>query len=465
MPPQRRARPLYLALAASMVLVAILGCELPGSSARVENAVEQTVAARETQAAAAGGASGVEGPATEETPAPPVAPPEAGPSPTVTPTVVHSVFPSNPAAVQSYMTDVSSASTAGQRYATGDNFDTNRMERPFSSQVMDYLPYLDITRGELSVSSPFMYAVIFLEEAPPPDVEATYGVEIDLDLDGRGDWLITGELSPSTDWTTDGVRAFRDANGDVGGANPVQSDSPPQTGNGYEDLVFDQGLGSDPDAAWIRRSPTAADQIQIAFKAALIGFDEELLWGVWADAGVNQPGWFDYHDHFTRAEAGSPLSGNTYYPILALAALDNSCRWTYDFTPTDQLPGMCILPPTPTPVLPGQVTGVVWRDNNWDGVRGLGDSVLPGISVTLRSGSCGGSVVATTTTIATGRYLFTNLTPGSYCVSVAVTAVPYATCGCGDYCQVASTSNPRTVTVPSGGDAVADFGFFQQAPC
>ncbi|MBM2843457.1 MAG: hypothetical protein HW404_1294, partial [Anaerolineales bacterium] len=31
---------------------------------------------------------------------------------------------------------------------------------------------------------------------------------------------------------------------------------PAGTGNGYESLVFDQGIGPDPDAAWIRLSPS-----------------------------------------------------------------------------------------------------------------------------------------------------------------------------------------------------------------
>jgi hypothetical protein len=129
----------------------------------------------------------------------------------------------------------------------------------------------------------------------------------------------------------------------------VKADSQPQPGDGYETLVFDQGQGPDPDAAWIRRSPSNPSQIQIAFKHSLIGLDSEFLWGGWADEGVRQPGWFDYNDHFTLADAGSPIGGNNNYPLKSMASLDNTCRWGFGFTPTGSEPGVCYVPPTPTP--------------------------------------------------------------------------------------------------------------------
>ena len=59
---------------------------------------------------------------------------------------------------------------------------------------------------------------------------------------------------------------YQDANGDVGGKKPVVSEAPPQSGDGYETLVFDQGQGSDPDAAWARVDPNDPSSVQIAFK-------------------------------------------------------------------------------------------------------------------------------------------------------------------------------------------------------
>ena len=398
-----------LILTVLVLASAALACALPGQGGDIDTAVQQTVAARDTATAAALQSGVVIPPG--DTPAPPPATEAPGEPPTPTATVVHVISPASPAAVQSFMTDVSSASTAGERRSTGDNFDTNRMERPFTASVMDYQPYLDIIRGELSVDSTWMYVVIFLEDPPPADAQATYAVEVDLNLDGRGDWLIGGLLPATSDWTTTGMRVYRDANGDVGGAHPIQADSPPQAGNGYDTLVFDQGLGPDPDAAWIRRSPSATDQVQIAFKRSLIGNDEELLWGVWADAAVNQAGWFDYNDHFTPSEAGSPIGGSSLYPIQSLASIDNSCRWVYDFTPVEELPGMCFLPPTPTPVPNGSIAGRV--------LQGTTSAGHDGVHVSLHAGGCGGGVIASATTPVDGSYSFTGLAAGNYCVTVA----------------------------------------------
>ncbi len=458
-----RSHPARLVLTIVLLASAALACSLPGQTADIGAAVAETVAARDAATAAALLPGVVVAPG--DTPAPPPATEAPGEPPTPTATVVHVLMPAGPASLQSFMTDVSSASTAGERRSTGDNFDTNRMERPFTTGVMDYQPYLDIIRGELSVDSTWMYVVIFLEDPPPADAQATYAVEIDLNLDGRGDWLISGLLPPSSDWTTDGVRVYRDSNGDVGGAHPIRADSPPQTGNGHDTLVVDQGHGVDPDAAWIRRSPSASDQVQIAFKRSLIGNDEELLWGVWADAALNQAGWFDYNDHFTPAEAGSPIGGNSFYPIQSLASIDNTCRWVYDFTPTEDLPGMCTLPPTPTPILPGTIRGVVFRDLNYNGSYGAGDSGYSGVTVTLRSGGCGGSVVATTTTNASGNYQFSNVTPGNYCVSVAIESGAPGSCPCGGVCYISGYASPKTATVPSGGTVQVDFGTQLFGPC
>ncbi len=88
----------------------------------------------------------------------------------------------------------------------------------------------------------------------------------------------------------------------------------------------------------------------MAFKYAAIGSPDDWTWGVWADEGVNKPEYFDYNDHFTATEAGSPTTGSSYYPVKAVAAVDNSCRWAVGFTPDGTEPGICYVPPTPTPV-------------------------------------------------------------------------------------------------------------------
>jgi hypothetical protein len=306
-----------------VLTIAALACGLPklASQEDFDVAVQQTIAAGDASEIEEVVAPDEGEGESQEEPVQPTATEEPMEEPTPTPTVAHQVYPSNPGGAASWVSDRSSAALASERRAIGDNFDLYLLERPFTSQVMDYQDYIDITRGELYASIPWVYITIFLEGAPPSDSEARYGVEVDLDLDGRGDWFIVGQTPPGSDWTTDHVLACRDTNNDVGGPRPIQSDAPNASRDGYDDCVFDNGYGIGPDEAWIRRDPSHADRVQLAFKYSLIGFDNEFLWG----------------------------PNSTYYPLNQLASVDNTCRWTYDFTPLDNYLGMCPLPATPTP--------------------------------------------------------------------------------------------------------------------
>lgn len=281
-------------------------------------------------------------------PPPPVAPTET-PLPTLTATLVHLLIPGDPPASKTFVTDQSTKQYAAERRAIADNFNKNLLERPFTAQEMEYQPHLDLTRIELALSEPWMYVTLLLEGEPPADSQAVYSLEIDLDQDGRGDWLISGQTPPSAEWTVAGVQVWRDSNNDVGGKAPVLAEAPVPGLDGYDELVFDQGQGNDPDAAWVRRDPNNRNRIQLAFKFTLIASPGKFLFGGWADEGVRTPGWLDYNDHFSIAEAGSPASNSSEYPLKALAAVDNSCRWTYGFQPTTSIPGLCELKPTPTP--------------------------------------------------------------------------------------------------------------------
>jgi hypothetical protein len=344
-----------------------------------------------------------------------------------TPTVAHQIQPSNPASVKSFMVDRSSAALASERRANADNFDINLLERPFTTQVMDYQEYLDITRAELSLGPPWLYITIFLEGSPPAGSEAAYGVEIDLDIDGHGDWLILADAPPDSEWTTDGVLACRDANGDVGGPTAMIPDGPHDDRDGYEDCVFDSGYGIGPDEAWIRRDPGHADRIQIAFLYSLIGNDGKFTWGAWSDEGIKDPAWFDYNDHFTSIEAGSPASESSQYPVKAMASLDNTCRWAYGFIPTGSEPGVCFIPPTPTPLPQGSISGYVYAGYS----SSPSSERLQNVTVTLGQGSCSSSGYKSMTTNSDGYYSFTQLPPGTYCVTVIKSTLPSASYGWG----------------------------------
>lgn len=375
---------------------------------------------------------------------------------TPTPTVAHSMFPSGPAAVNSYVIDRSTKGLAAERRANADNFAINLLERPYTAEVMDYVGYLDLTRGEVSSNPPWMYVTIYLEEAPPDGGPAIYGVELDLDIDGRGDWLIFGLAPPGTDWTTDGVHVYRDANNNVGGSNPMNSEASNPSWDGYEDHVFDQGYGDDADAAWIRRVPNHPERVQIAFKFSLIS-DSEFMWGVWADEGVQEPAFFDYNDHFTAAEAGSPVIESSLYPLKALFAVDNSCRWGFGFEPTGSERGVCYVPPTPTPTFTpalGSISGGVYKDYTAPlGSKGPGDPPFDGVTVSLGSGACASSGYASTNTLSDGSYSFTSLPAGTYCVSVNIPQ------NCGGWILTSAT-NQYTITLSPGEDYyVTWFGY------
>ncbi len=316
----------------------------PTNTDDAAEAVAATLIALEVEAALAP----TQEPLPEE---PPTMEPEPLPTSTLTPspTIVHIAIPDSPAGLNGFITDPSTELLAAERRSLSDNFEINLLERPYTSEAMDYRPELDIIRAEISKNGAFLYVTIFLESAPPADSQAHYGVEVDSDRDGRGDWLILVASPLSSTWTTDGVRACRDSDEDVGGATPMRADTPGGNLNGYDDCVFENGIGISPDEAWVRQDPSDSARVQIAFLHSLIDSQTQFLWGVWADAGEYSAERFDYHDRFTSIEAGSANVTNSNYPIKALALVDNTCRWAYGFTPNASDPGICLLPPTPKP--------------------------------------------------------------------------------------------------------------------
>lgn len=394
----RRARPILIML---LLFAAVLGCNLPSSNG--DEAVDAT--------------NTTEGETPDAPAATDIASPDATLTPTPLPTVVHTDFPSEPTFIKSFVIDRSTKSLASERRANADNFAIGLFERPYTAEVMDYRDYLDITRGELSLDLPWLYVTIYLEGTPPDGVQAYYGLEVDNDIDGRGDWLIYGMVPPSTDWTTDGVHIYRDSNNDVGGAFPVNSEAPNSNWDGYDDEVFNQGQGADPDAAWIRRDPGNPSHVQLALKYALLA-DNQFMWNVWADEGVHAAAYFDYNDHFTLAEAGSPVLNSNDYPLKALFAVDNSCRWGFGFEPTGSEPGVCYIPPTPTPIPLGSISGGVFNDYGTLGIKDPGDPGFSGVTVNLGQGACDSAGYATTSTSGDGSYTFSDLPAGTYCVSV-----------------------------------------------
>ncbi len=447
-----------LILVLLFIFLAIAACNLPGkffaSLQTGDTGATETIQALETEVARLQNnpeeAQEVEQESVSESD------PEPEATATPQPTIEHLVRPGEPAAANTWVTDTSTKALADARESGADLFHTNLFERPFTSQVMDYQAYIDLTRVNLNFSTPWVYVTFNLEGSPPSDSTAIYALEIDLNSDGRGDWLLSGQVPPGNEWTTDGAKAYQDLNGDVGGPVPMNDDPPNASRDGYETLVFDEGIGNDPDAVWIRRDPGNSNNVQLAFKYSLIGNDPTFAFGGWADDGLKNPGAFDYNDFMTFEEAGSAFSQNSRYPIKQLASVDSTCRWTYGYTPTTAFPGLCPLPvtptPSPTPAL-GSISGGVWNDMNSNSVINGGEPGMSGVTVRLGSGSCSSTGLGNRTTSSSGAFSFTDLPQGTYCVSVVN---PNPSCGG----WLPTTVTQRTVVLgPGEYKLIAWFGY------
>ena len=240
--------------------------------------------------------------------------------------------------------DHDSSSTAEERRAPGgDRFTFGHFERPFNAETMDiYYPDLDIQDVSVFRDDIWVYSSILVKgrEEPNP-FPGNYALELDLDLDGAGDLFILARRPSIEDWTSLGVQIWADDNRDVGGKLVINADLDGR-GDGYEHLIFDQGMGNNPDLAWVRVPPDQPGIVQIAFMRLLLVGDRAYLMGVWAGYDDLQPGLFDLNDHFTQAEAGEAMTVmGSLYPIKELSGVDSTCRMAIGFEPTGAEPGLC----------------------------------------------------------------------------------------------------------------------------
>lgn len=284
---------------------------------------------------------------------------------TATPTVVHTATPGSPAYTQGVHDCSTAALAIGpapiEPAAGCDSWQANRYERPFNSIDQDeYLPHIDLERAELGQVGNWTFLRIYLHDVAPEggDLPGIYGAEFDLDQDGRGDVQVLA-MAPdemaATAWSVMGVQLWRDSDNDVGSLTPLQPDEPDET-NGYDELIFDQGQGDDPDLAWARATFDQPALVEIAFKTSALDFDAVFEWWVWADAGVGDPAAFDYHDAYLLEQAGEPFQVSEFFPADEIAAVDNSCVALWGAPPSDD-PRLCVNDPDfPTPTPSGSTT-------------------------------------------------------------------------------------------------------------
>jgi serine-aspartate repeat-containing protein C/D/E len=77
------------------------------------------------------------------------------------------------------------------------------------------------------------------------------------------------------------------------------------------------------------------------------------------------------------------------------------------------------------PVAKASIGDFVWEDKNYNGVQDGGESGIANVTVKLLNSA--NTVLATTTTDSSGKYLFSNLNPGDYKVQVVEPSGYYVT--------------------------------------
>jgi hypothetical protein len=246
--------------------------------------------------------------------------------------------PNQPGSPEEVIEDTNASLTAADKFVTeGDAYQTNLFERPFSPQ-MDYIPELDILRAEISNDDNFFYISIFMNGSAAK-MPGIFAVELDTDKDGRGDYLVTAASPLASEWSAGNMSIRMDPNADIGGQQPLKDDS--VSGNGYETVILTPEQAGQLGTAWSRISPNDPKNVQIAFKGDFLDNRDKFLWGIWVDNGFKNPEMFDYNDHLTPAEAGSPMENHDNYPLNQLHSVDNTCRMVYGIPITGLEPGVC----------------------------------------------------------------------------------------------------------------------------
>ncbi len=260
--------------------------------------------------------------------------------------ILHQVFPVDlPQSRSGHAGDNDSSLTANAKKSNGgDRFSFEQFERPFNANSMDvYFPNLDIIDTFVFQDTTWIYATIKVVDRSAARVDPyRFALQIDVHVDGKGDWLALAQNPTSTAWSTVGVQVYFDANSSVGDQTAMAADKNAPGGDGFEQLMFDQGNGDDPDAAWVRVSPNNANTIEIAVKRSLLGNPVLYLANMWTGHAMLDPALFDFSDHYTHDQAGAAdPEFPFFYPIKGVSELDSSCRIAVGFQPTGNEPGLC----------------------------------------------------------------------------------------------------------------------------
>lgn len=236
------------------------------------------------------------------------------------------------------------------RAAGGDEFKKGRFERPFD-QNMVYLGNLDIVKSTMIRTDPnFIFVTIEVAKPIASAIYDTnyYGLELDLNRDGRSLYMIRG-LGPLTEtWTTDGMDAWKSTAAEQPSDMAAEGGIPVTGALGFDINLLKSGRGTDNDLAWIRLKPGTDNTVEIAFKNSIVGGEKgSFIWRPFTDGAPFSELEYDLQVNYTLEQAGSPYKGEFYYPLKDVFAVDNTCRVASGFEADGNEPGICPLPAPP----------------------------------------------------------------------------------------------------------------------
>jgi hypothetical protein len=240
--------------------------------------------------------------------------------------------------------EIDTSLTSYLKMAWGDSLRLGILERPFTQTDMKYHPETDLVGIMVSEDDTYYYFSLELNDVDSSVgyPSANYAVELDVDKDFKGDYLLWVSGDDSTEWNHAGVNVLQDANKDVGGATAVIPDA--GAGDGYETVVFSADVIDQADLAWKRVDPDMPNVVQLAIKKTLLE-PGQFYWKAWTNGNMMDVGQFDFNDFYSNAEAGSPDLDSADYPVNQLNLMDSTCWSASGFQPQEMTGGCYKAPP------------------------------------------------------------------------------------------------------------------------
>ena len=246
----------------------------------------------------------------------PVAVQEVPEEPTPPP---HVLYPGEISGKEQTIHDQVTENYAAQKRAYGgDEYYDGRFERPFD-QKMGYLGHLDIVKSTMVRTDP-NFVVVALEVVKPVasaiNNPVYYGLELDLNLDGRSLFMIRGLGPLSEEWSTEGVDVWKSSSAEQRVSVASEGVIPVTGALGFDVSLLKSGRGKDTDLAWMRMRPGMDNVVEIAFKNSIVGGEKgKFIWRPFTDGAPYSEREYDLQVNYTLEQAGSPYKGEPYYPL------------------------------------------------------------------------------------------------------------------------------------------------------